>query len=298
MVAKIIVMTGGTSGFGTITTKKLLQEPGTYLILGSRNKRIEGAEHLPLNLKSLKSAREFASAVIQKIGSKKIDVLICNAGMNYPNVDTKTEDGFETTFAVNHLSHFLLIYLLQSYLIKNAKVILTTSGTHNPAEGSRAAPPKHANVYWLAYPEKDKTLDESGKINSQRAYSSSKLCNLLTARYIDITKENLQGIAYDPGPTPGTGLSQHLSFPVRILWKLVSVSILRKRAFPKSNSIEDAGNALANIALGKITLPKGKNYAALRAGKMTFPLPSELAQNDEVMEKVWNDSHKLLQLEN
>lgn len=296
MAEKIIVMTGGTSGFGAITSKKLLQESGTHLILGNRNKRIEGAEHLSLNLKSLQSVRAFASAVIQMIGSKKIDVLICNAGTNFPNVDTKTEDGFETTFAVNHLSHFLLIDLLKQSLAENAKIILTTSGTHNPAEGSRAAPPKHANIYWLAYPEKDETLDEKGKVNAERAYASSKLCNLFTARYINTLSQNYQGIAYDPGPTPGTGLTQNLGFTLRLLWKLFSIPFLRKRAFPKSNSIKDAGYALADIALGNTLVPVGKEYAALRAGKMTFPLPSELAQNDETMEKVWKDSREILNL--
>lgn len=296
MVEKIVVLTGGTSGLGAITAKRLLQESGTQLILGNRNKRIEGAEHLSLNLKRLQSVREFASAVISKIRNKKIDVLICNAGTNFPNVNTKTKDGFETTFAVNHLSHFLLIDLLKSHLSENAKVILTTSGTHNPAEGSRAAPPKHANVYWLAYPEKDETLDEKDKINAERAYATSKLCNLFTARYINTLSQNWQGIAYDPGPTPGTGLTQNLGFTLRLLWKLFSIPFLRKRAFPKSNSIKDAGNALADIALGNTNLPNGKEYAALRAGKMTFPLPSELAQDDDEMEKVWNDTKEILKL--
>ncbi|MDJ1494982.1 SDR family NAD(P)-dependent oxidoreductase [Cytophagaceae bacterium DM2B3-1] len=296
MAEKIIVMTGGTSGFGAITSKKLLQEPGTRLILGTRNKRIAGAEHLPLNLKSVRSVKEFSSAVISTIENKKIDVLICNAGISIPTVDTKTEDGFETTFAVNHLAHFLLIDLLKLNLADTTKIILTTSGTHNPDEGSRVAPPKHANIYWLAYPEKDETLDEKDKINAERAYASSKLCNLLTARYINTLTGNWEGIAYDPGPTPGTGLTQNLGIIRRILWKLFSISFLRKRVFPKSNSIEDAGKALADIALGKISIPAGKEYAALRAGKMTFPLPSELAQKDEVMEKVWNDSKEILNL--
>jgi len=296
MAEMTIIMTGGTSGFGAITSKRLLQEPGTRLILGNRNKRIKGAEHLPLNLKSLQSVKEFASAVLSKVGSTKIDVLICNAGTSFATVDTKTEDGFESTFAVNHLAHFLLINLLRSNLADHAKIILTTSGTHNPDEGSRMAPPKHANIYWLAYPEKDETLDENEKINAERAYASSKLSNLLTARYINTLTENWKGIAYDPGPTPGTGLMQGLGIVPRMLWKIFSISFIRKRVFPKSNSMKDAGKALADLALGKIDLPSGKEYAALRAGKMTFPLPSKLAQKDEVMEKVWNDSKEILHL--
>ncbi|OJJ16994.1 hypothetical protein BKI52_30215 [marine bacterium AO1-C] len=81
------------------------------------------------------------------------------------------------------------------------------------------------------------------------------------------------------------------------MWKLFSILVIKKRAFPKSNSIEDAGKALTNIVLEKTTLPKGKNYAALQAGKMPFSSPAKLAQNIEVMEKAWNDSMKILNLE-
>lgn len=295
-----IVMTGGTSGLGAVAAKNILQAPNCKLFLGYRNNKVNGAEHLSLYLNSLQSVRDFTSEVIQTIGSAKINVLICNAGMNYPNVDTRTKDGFETTFAVNHLAHYLLIHLLMPHLAKNAKIILTTSGTHNPAEGSRAAPPKHANVYWLAHPEKDETLDENSKINAERAYASSKLCNLLTARYINTLPQtqnhNWRGIAYDPGPTPGTGLAQNISLPMRLLWKLFSVRALRKRVLPKSNSIEEAGSALADIALGTIKLPKGKEYAALRGSEMTFPNPSDLAQSDVVMQRVWKESKEILQL--
>lgn len=295
-----IVMTGGTSGLGAVAAKNILQVPNCKLLLGYRSNKVNNAVHIPLNLKSLQSVRDFASDVIQKIGTDKINVLICNAGMNYPTVDTRTKDGFETTFAVNHLAHYLLIHLLMPHLAKNAKIVLTTSGTHNPAEGSRAAPPKHANVQWLGHPEKDETLSESTKTNAERAYASSKLCNLLTARYINTLPQaqtyNWEAVAYDPGPTPGTGLAQNLSLPMRLLWKLFTIRALRKRVLPKSNSIGDAGRALADIALGKIELPNGKEYAALRSGNMTFPLPSDLAGDDEVMEKVWRDSKEILHL--
>ncbi|MEX1136831.1 MAG: SDR family NAD(P)-dependent oxidoreductase [Balneolales bacterium] len=293
-----VIMTGGTSGFGAITANELLQSSNTRLLLGYRDKEIEGAEHIPLDLSSLKNVQSFVEDVKKRIGSEKIQVLICNAGMNQPDINTKTVDGFETTFAVNYLAHFYLVRLLSPHLDVNAKIIMTTSGTHDPEENAMAAPPKHANAMWLAYPEKDKTLDEKMTINAQRAYSSSKLCTILTVRYFNSTetanKNKWQFIAFDPGATPGTGLLQKGTLFMRLAWQVFTIPILRKRILPKSNSIQDSGVALANIALGKIKVPLGKVYAALRAGMMTFPLPSKMAQEGDIMKKLWKDSEKLL----
>lgn len=296
-----IVMTGGTSGIGEITAKKLITEPETRVILGYRNKQVQGAVHISLDLRNFDSVRSFAAEVVERTDSEKIHILICNAGVNFPNVNTRTVNGFETTFAVNHLAHYLLIRLLMPHLAENAKIILTTSGTHDPAEKSAAAPPIHANAYWLANPEKDPTLDDKESINSGRAYSSSKLCNILTARYLDTTPEaksgNWQTIAYDPGPTPGTGFAQNRGIGLKLLWQLLAIPALRKRMFPKSSGRQKAGRTLAEIALGNIRLPTGKIYAALRKGTLTFPNPSELAQNDEAMINLWKDSEQLLGLD-
>jgi len=295
-----VVITGGTSGLGAITAKTLINTSGTRVILGNRNNQIKGAKHISLDLKSIDSVRSFTSEVIQKSGSDKINILICNAGMNFPNVDSRTKDGFETTFAVNHLAHYLLIRLLMPHMAKNAKIILTTSGTHDPAEKTVVAPPVHANIFWLAHPEKDKTLDEKMVVNAGRAYSSSKLCSILTTRYLNILTEsqsgNWQGIAYDPGPTPGTGLMQNSNLIIKAAWQILTIPFLRKLLLPKSSSRKQAGKALADIALGKISLPEGKVYAALRKGKITFPNPSKLAQNDELMVGVWQDSAILLKI--
>ena len=293
-----IVMTGGTSGFGGITAKELINNPHTRVFLGNRNKEIQGAEHIPLNLNSLENVRSFVSEITKKIKPKKIQVLICNAGLNHPDINSRTVDGFEMTFAVNHLAHFYLLRLLMPYLDTNARIIMTTSGTHDPSENAMVAPPKHANAIWLAYPEKDKTLDEKMTINAQRAYSSSKLCTILTIRHLVSTAEakqnNWQCIAYDPGATPGTGLLQKGTLFMRLAWQVFTIPILRKRMLPKSNSIQDAGITLAYLALGKVEVPAANFYVALRAGKITFPLPSKLAQNDTLMQELWRDSEQLL----
>ncbi len=56
-------------------------------------------EPLPLDLARLASIRAFAAAVQESLSGAAIDILVLNAGTQYSNVDTRTEDGFETTFA-------------------------------------------------------------------------------------------------------------------------------------------------------------------------------------------------------
>lgn len=299
-MAKIIVMTGGSSGFGLRTIKKILKDHEGRIILGARNgKRLKDVETIDFNLNSMADVRTFTEEVIKKLGINKIDALVLNAGMSAPNINSRTIDGFETTFAVNHLAHYLLVRLLLPYMAKGATIVITTSGTHNPAEGTRIAPPNHANALLLAHPEKDPSIENKPQIDAGRAYSSSKLCNILTARFLIslsvIQVNHIKILAYDPGPTPGTGLVRNTKCIVRMAWKILSFPVIRV-FMPRFNSRSSSGDTLAKLALGKIQIPAGHFYAALRKGKITWPLPSELALNDHAMELLWKDSGQLVGL--
>jgi NAD(P)-dependent dehydrogenase (short-subunit alcohol dehydrogenase family) len=102
---KNIIMTGGTSGFGTVTVKKILQTPDLRIILAVRNtKNIPGAETFDLDLKKSDNIHFFAKEIIKKLDYEKIDALVLNAGTNTSDINIRTSDGFETVFAVNHLA--------------------------------------------------------------------------------------------------------------------------------------------------------------------------------------------------
>ena len=66
---------------------------------------------------------------------------------------------------------------------------------------------------------------------------------------------------------------------------------------PRLNSPKDAGNALADLALGHVAPPPGRIYALFDRGELTYPEPSELARRDDVMERMWRDSATLLGLD-
>jgi NAD(P)-dependent dehydrogenase (short-subunit alcohol dehydrogenase family) len=130
-----IVMTGGTAGLGRLAARRLLRSPNTRLLLGARSSAPRGAEALALEMTKLDNVRCFASAVGDRLGTTDIDALVLNAGMSPPDGNGRTPDGFEVAFAVNHLAHYLLLRLLLPRLAHGATVVLTTSGTHDPAEG-------------------------------------------------------------------------------------------------------------------------------------------------------------------
>ena len=142
----VAMITGGNSGIGFATVKKLAAQ-GYTIILASRNqdaskKAIEEihssisnakVESIPLDLASFESVRACASAFQAK--GYPLHLLIHNAGQMFDSKEGRfTADGFEMTFGVNHLGHFLLTNLLLENLKASApaRVITVSSSLHDP----------------------------------------------------------------------------------------------------------------------------------------------------------------------
>jgi NAD(P)-dependent dehydrogenase (short-subunit alcohol dehydrogenase family) len=277
-------MTGGTAGFGAIAAKKISATPNTKLILGARDTKNSSIDALPLDLARLADVRSFVQALTKTLDGTKIDVLILNAGAQFGNTRHRTEDGYESTFAINHLAHYLLLRLLTPNLAKNATVVITTSDVHDPEMNPLG--PKELDPETLAHPN----AKRDGFIPGFRAYSSSKLCDLLTARAFEAATEaqtnGVRVVAYNPGLTPDTSL--YRAWP---WWaKLMMASAAAVRPLAGINTIEQAGNAIADLGLGTIVPPTGRTYASLVKGKLTWPDPSELAQSDATMKGLWVES--------
>jgi NAD(P)-dependent dehydrogenase (short-subunit alcohol dehydrogenase family) len=221
------------------------------------------------------------------LAGTKIDILIMNAGAQFGTTKHRTGDGFASTCAINHLAHYLLLRLLTPSLAKNATVVLTTSDVHDPKDVPFG--PKELNLEALAHPK-----DKNGGFGPGiRAYASSKLCNLLTARAFDASSDaqinGMRVIAYNPGLTPGTSL-----FRAWPWWAKLMIGVASK-LFPVS-TVEHAGDAIANLGLGTVVPPSGRIYASLVKGKLTWPDPSELAQSDAAMTRLWLESAQMVGL--
>lgn len=293
------VMTGGTSGFGAIAAERISGADGMLLVHGARHAASTG-EVLPLDLSSLDSVRAFATAVLER--SDRIDALVLNAGMIRSDVAARTVDGFETTFAVNHLAHYLLLRLLLPALADRAVVVATTSGTHDPATGAGMVPPRHADAGSLAHPERDPDLDSHPRKAGQHAYTASKLCTVLTMRMLSkddsVRARRIDAVAFDPGQVFGTGLARALPTPMRLAWRVLGTraGMFLRIVQDTFNTQTEAGNTLADLVLGDIDVPDGRGYLALRRGEPSWAEPSVLARNDEHAERLWRESARLVGL--
>jgi NAD(P)-dependent dehydrogenase (short-subunit alcohol dehydrogenase family) len=293
-----IVMTGATSGLGELAAARMTAA-GARLLVGARSPGPHTVDGLPaLDLARLDSVRRFAAAVGDHLGSTPIDVLVLNAGVSFHGIDRRTADGYETTFAVNHLAHYLLLRRLLPKLARGGRVVITSSSVHDPELGGTLPPPRHATATLLANPELDPDRDTNPRAAGGHAYTASKLCGLMTARTLATRPEalakQLTVLAYDPGPTPGTGLSRNFSLPIRLLWSLLGTRL--GALVPRMNSRRAAGHTLADLCLGTITPPAGQLYASLVRGRLTWPQPSKTACDRAAGEALWQDSAALIGL--
>lgn len=145
MFDKTIIITGGNSGLGYECAKHIAtSQQGWCIVIAGRSKQkiIEAAKRLeditpnsqvtalPLDLASLRSVRKFVEEFAAQ-DLPPLRALVCNAGIQVISDTTFTEDGFETTFGVNHLGHFLLVNLLIKNLVAPARIVVVSSDTHD-----------------------------------------------------------------------------------------------------------------------------------------------------------------------
>lgn len=288
-----IVMTGATSGFGANAAERLAAS-GHKLTIGARRPEAVDvawrAEALSLDLDDFASVDRFAEAVAK---GPAIDALVLNAGLQTSKLETGAE-GFERTFAVNQLAHFRLLLRLLPHLAPGARVILTGSGTHDPEEKTMVAPPAHANAEWLAHPDRDPTLPKKDQAQAFRAYSSSKLANIMTARELGRRRSDLAAMSFDPGYVPWTGLARSSG---KILSSLVSLILPLTMKRDRKSTIALSGEHLAALAAAPAYAEAHGDYWSVRNPALVRIEPSALARDDAACAKLWEDCAGLLGLE-
>lgn len=171
--ARRIVVTGSTEGIGWQTALELLRLGHEVVVHGrSEARAVEAAAKLAeasgkpapatcfADLASMKQVRAMGASLLERF--ERVDVLINNAGV-FATRRVETEDGFELTVAVNHLSHFLLTHLLLPALRQSdqGRVVHVASGVHG--SGRVDLDDLQMRERWDGY----------------EAYASSKLMNVL-----------------------------------------------------------------------------------------------------------------------
>ena len=309
-----VIITGANSGLGFECARALVATREWYVIPACRTsergrnavKRLfaqswyKNIEAMVLDLGSLASIRAFAAAYVERTDLPPFTALVCNAGTQVVSEVSRTADGFEATFGTNHLGHFLLANLMLRQMTAPARIIFVSSGTHNPAETTGMPPPRFRDARLMAYPERDpEAMAEKPGVFGRRAYSTSKLCNVMCA-YEMSRRLRLEGLstpeapitvnAFDPGLMPGTGLARDYSGLARFAWNRV-LPILTP-VIPHANTPKRSGRALASL----VTDPKlDRTTEKYFRGYKESPSSTESYERDKAA-ALWQASTELVHL--
>lgn len=139
---KVVLVTGATDGIGKCAALELARRGATLTIVGRNQSKTERvAEELKSagnydrvhvilgDLSKLTEMKSVAQAFLAK--NDRLDILINNAGAWFEKYQL-TDDGIEQTFALNHMSYFVITSELLDVIRKtpNARVVSTSSGAH------------------------------------------------------------------------------------------------------------------------------------------------------------------------
>jgi NAD(P)-dependent dehydrogenase (short-subunit alcohol dehydrogenase family) len=268
----MVVLTGATRGIGQAAAVQLAERGADLALVGRDSERVAdvvrearaaapGAVSIDgytADLAQLDEVRRLAAEV--KASYPRIDVLANNAGAKF---DAKhvTSDGYEQTFALNHLAPFLLTGLLIDELqAAGGRVVTTSSDAHQRADL-----------------DLDDLMFERERFRPWRAYGNSKLCNILFTRELQRRYPELTANCFHPGVIR-TGFGKNDGTFSRI-----SMAI----AGPFFGSPDKGARPLVHLALDPVEA-RGQYFDKLKAAT-----PSAQARDDALANALWERSEAL-----
>lgn len=251
MNTRTAIITGATSGLGLECARALLRDdPSWHVVLPVRD-TARGADAvtelgdpqrctlMPMDLASLASVRAFVED-FRAATLPPLHAIVCNAGVQVTHREW-TEDGIEKTFGVNHIGHFALVQGLLDKLAHPARIVVVSSGTHDPRKHTGMPDPRYTSAADLAHPH---TEQEAG--DGRRRYTTSKLCNVLFSYELDRRlSDSVTVNAFDPGLMPGSGLARDYPPMQRLAWQYLMPAL---RVLPGVRSTRTSGRYLAALA--------------------------------------------------
>jgi NAD(P)-dependent dehydrogenase (short-subunit alcohol dehydrogenase family) len=208
---KRVLVTGVSAGLG-IETARVLAAHGAHVVGAARDlDKASGAtdavraqatnggglELVALDLASLASVRACADALAA--AGNRFDLIVANAGVMACPM-SRTSDGFETQFGVNHLGHFVLVNRIASLLKPGSRLVNLSSAGHRFSDVDLGDP----NFEHTPYDE-------------LAAYGRSKTANILFAVEFD-RRHKAKGVrstAVHPGVVQ-TELGRHMTPEIRL----------------------------------------------------------------------------------
>jgi NAD(P)-dependent dehydrogenase (short-subunit alcohol dehydrogenase family) len=257
-----VLITGPTGGLGRATTLAMANRPAEQrpdLVLVGRtgpglaaiaaDARAAGAnvQEIGCDLARLTDVRAAGRQVKDLLATgavRPLRAIIANAGVSVADTHGASADGYELTFAVNHLAHAQLIGDLLDSLAAPARIVLIGSNTYHQNIFRRilhVAPAVWRDPIELARPtaaDEPATLESAGI-----AYSNSKLAIVYYAH--ELQRRAPAGVnvtVFEPGFMPGTGLSRGHGPALQKIGRVIE-------RIPGVSSPDRSGPMLASIAL-------------------------------------------------
>ncbi|MEV7523906.1 oxidoreductase [Streptomyces sp. NPDC091371] len=252
---RLAVVTGANSGIGYVTARELARR-GAHVILACRSRErgtaavqrlrteVPGsrAELRMLDLADLQSVRGFA----EEWSHDRLDLLVNNAGVAMVPF-SRTADGFESQFGINHLGTFALTGLLMPHLLaaRDPRVVTVSS------EGQRFARFDLSN------------LNAERRYQTAFAYVQSKRANLYFAmelqRRADTAGLRLRSMAVAPGLTRSNVLTGGANSNRGRTYGLLTRLLLRTafRPTPEGAKTSLYASTVPNLPGGSYVVPDG-----------------------------------------
>jgi NAD(P)-dependent dehydrogenase (short-subunit alcohol dehydrogenase family) len=278
MAAITTVITGSTSGIGKVTGLELAKKGhAIYMLVRNAEKGEQVKQEIfaqtgnkniyviRCDVSDLQSVREAAEELKGKLFN--INILINNAGSAFMEKQF-SKDGFEMTFALNHLGHFLLTESLMPLLLKgHARIINVSSEAHKNAK------PNFDDLKWEHTPYK-----------GLKAYGISKLYNIyftksLAEKYGD---KGILSYALHPGV-----VNTHIWDGVKGFGRIL-VGILKLFMITPEKGAE---TMIFLATQPKLEQKSGKYFVKCKVAK-TAPI----ADNVDARNRLWDISNKLVKI--
>jgi retinol dehydrogenase 12 len=269
----LVVLTGATRGIGRAAAIELARAGAEVALVGRETERVKtvaqeakaagaGApvhEHVA-DLTLMSEVRALADEVRGRY--ERVDVLANNAGALFGSRH-ETAEGFEQTFALNHLAPFLLTNLLRDRLT-GGRVVTTASDAHKTGRLDL------------------EDLQSEKSYAAMRVYGTSKLCNVLFTRELARRAPELHANCFHPGVVR-TGFGKNENG----IWK-----VLTTFGGPFFRSPGRGARSLVWLALSDDAATLSGEYVQ----DERVLAPSAQAQDDTYATRLWEQSSELVGL--
>lgn len=280
MKEKVVMITGANSGIGKETAIALAKMGATIVMVCRNQERGEHAlqeikeksnsDNVILFLADLADQESIRKVVDDfKEKYKELHVLINNAGLVLMK-KMLTPEGYESTFAINHLGHFLLTNLLLDIIKESApsRIINVSSVAHS-----------------MARLDLEDIHFENEKYRGFRSYGNSKLATILftyeLARKLEGTGVTVN--ALHPGGVRTNFGKRHSKWYIRPIMSLFSVFMI--------NAKKGARTSVYLASSPEVEETTGKYFKKCEAVES-----SKISYDESIQQRLWELSEKLVKL--